>query len=147
MQGACRQPGAVRIACRVLAGSRVQCCRAMAARWLAVCVILLPALVTVDFAGAKDASLSDEEEQLMNACAEGKPELAKQLIEQGVDVNCKNEMGETPLHVAGIWGKLETVQLLLAAGANVNAQATGPKSLMMAPLHWMVHPGAHSSSS
>ena len=85
--------------------------------------------------------LSPEETKLMSAAADGEVETVRELLDAGVNVNCANEVGETPLHVAGIWGKIETVDMLIDAGADVNAQATGPKSLMMAPLHWMVYPG------
>lgn len=45
------------------------------------------------------------------------------------------------LHVSGIWGKVEPLQMLIDAGAKVNVQATGAKSLGLAPLHWYTHPG------
>jgi ankyrin repeat protein len=37
-------------------------------------------------------------------------------------VNEKDNMGDTPLHVAALHGQLEVVQVLLAAGADVNAK-------------------------
>ena len=92
--------------------------------------------------GAQAANIESECRALMEAAAEGKVEVVKGLLAaENADVNCKSEVGETPLHVSGIWGKIDVLRLLLAAGANVNVQATGEHSLMMAPLHWYVHPG------
>lgn len=48
--------------------------------------------------------------ELMEATAEGKVEQVKELLAAATaDVNCKSEVGETPLHTAGIWGKLEVI--------------------------------------
>ena len=87
------------------------------------------------------AGMSKLDYALMDAVAEGEIELIKKLLAEGADVNAKNSEGETPLHVSGIWGKIEPLQLLLDAGAAVNTQATGAKSLGLAPLHWWTHPG------
>ena len=34
----------------------------------------------------------------------------------------RNELGDTPLHTVCSWGKLEAVKLLVAAGADINAE-------------------------
>lgn len=105
-------------------------------------MLLLVWLLAAAVSGARAGEFVPECQALMNAASEGDIKALKTLLtDENTDVNCVSEVGETPLHVAGIWGKLEVVQLLLAAGANVNAQATGEKSLKMAPLHWFVHPG------
>lgn len=44
------------------------------------------------------------------------------LIDQGADVNARNEYGETPLHLAVARGGIDIVELLIAKGADVNAQ-------------------------
>lgn len=31
-------------------------------------------------------------------------------------------MGQTPMHIAALWGNVEAIQVLLAAGANVNVE-------------------------
>lgn len=46
--------------------------------------------------------------------------LAKELIAQGADVNAKSRYGATPLFFACDKGNVELVELLLAAGADVN---------------------------
>jgi ankyrin repeat protein len=48
------------------------------------------------------------------------PHLAKQLIQQGVDVNIKSIHGNTPLHLACSY-QHSLVELLIEAGADVNA--------------------------
>ena len=47
-------------------------------------------------------------------------EVVHALVEQGADVN-QAERGMTPLHWASYWGDLETVDLLIGAGADANA--------------------------
>jgi ankyrin repeat protein len=37
-------------------------------------------------------------------------------------VNERNEFGDTPLHTVCSWGDLDSVKVLLEAGANINAQ-------------------------
>ena len=47
--------------------------------------------------------------------------------------------GETPLHVAGIKGDLDTIRILLKAGADPNARTAGGQYLKMTPLAWYVY--------
>ena len=44
-------------------------------------------------------------------------EIVKLLIENGADVNAKNEDGETALHLANRKGYLDIVKYLIAKGA------------------------------
>ena len=39
-----------------------------------------------------------------------------------VDVNQRGIDGDTPLHLASLWGDVEAVEVLLGAGANLNAK-------------------------
>ena len=53
--------------------------------------------------------------------------IVKKLLKAGGDVDIRNkgdrpDSGETPLHCAALWGRYEIAQLLIDAGANVNAQ-------------------------
>jgi len=40
---------------------------------------------------------------------------------QKLDVNAKNDEGDTPLHFAAVRGSLSVARLLLQSGANLNA--------------------------
>jgi uncharacterized protein len=55
---------------------------------------------------------------LITACLFGKTDMAKLLIDAGVDLNFKNNDGSTALHTAAFFCRPEIVQLLLAKGAN-----------------------------
>ncbi len=52
----------------------------------------------------------------------GNPQVVRELIAQGADVNIANYKGQTALHCAAKAGFVEPVRILLANGANVNAQ-------------------------
>ena len=65
------------------------------------------------------------------ACPANPPAAVSWLLSGGggiisgdaiVDVNCTNEDGWTPLHLASRFGKVTVVEALLAAGANVNCK-------------------------
>jgi len=55
---------------------------------------------------------------LITACLFGKTEMAKLLMNAGVELNFQNNDGSTPLHTAAFFCRPEIVQLLLAKGAN-----------------------------
>ncbi|KAF2346625.1 Ankyrin repeat-containing domain [Trinorchestia longiramus] len=57
---------------------------------------------------------------LMDAAAKGAVEDMKQLLENGLDPNAKNQEGLTALHNSCIDGNPEMVKLLLEHGASVN---------------------------
>jgi hypothetical protein len=84
---------------------------------------------------------------LMNAIVFGKLEIAKALIEAGVDLDQKNNDGSTALISAAFFGHPEVVQSLLDHGANKSIQGnTGGTALsvvggpweMMKPIYDMV---------
>lgn len=52
----------------------------------------------------------------------GKTEATKLLIEQGADLNVRQEDGGTPLHIAVALGRSEIAELLINEGADVNAK-------------------------
>lgn len=60
----------------------------------------------------------------------GHSEIVKLLLQTGSDVNTTCFMGWTPLMDAARGGKLNTVQLLIRAGANVNAQDRDGKTAL-----------------
>jgi ankyrin repeat protein len=55
-----------------------------------------------------------------------KPAVARLLIDEGAKVTGKDPTGQTALHIAAEAGDIETVKLLIAKGADVNA-ATNPR--------------------
>jgi ankyrin repeat protein len=59
-------------------------------------------------------------DQLLEACQRGIVEDAQNLITQGADINAKNNVGDTPLHIASMYRHPEVVELLLSRGAEVN---------------------------
>ena len=61
----------------------------------------------------------------------GIPEIVQILVENGSDVNARNETYSTPLHRASLLGCAESVQLLINHGADVSAQDWDHKT----PLH------------
>jgi len=50
--------------------------------------------------------------------ANGHTSAIRRAISQGMDANIKNNSGETPLHVACYLGQVDSVRVLLAAGAD-----------------------------
>ena len=56
------------------------------------------------------------------AVRKGNIEAVKQHLDSGTDVNLKgDQMKWTPLHWAAYWGHMEIAEILLSAGADVNA--------------------------
>ena len=58
---------------------------------------------------------------LLAACEEHSLKTIKWLESRGVALDQKNHYGRTALMEAALWGRLETVNYLVAKGANINA--------------------------
>lgn len=52
-------------------------------------------------------------------------EIAKELIELGVEINARGDLGRTPLHEAASKADLRFVKLLVESGADVHALTEG----------------------
>jgi uncharacterized protein len=75
----------------------------------------------LEFGAAIDArEPAQNQTALMWAAAEHQPAVAKALIEAHADLKAHSKAGFTALHFAARQGDQEMVQLLLAAGVNVN---------------------------
>ncbi|GMH40636.1 hypothetical protein BSKO_08540 [Bryopsis sp. KO-2023] len=58
--------------------------------------------------------------------------IVQQLLSAGADVDAKNKMGKTPLHLASTTGNVDIAKNLISYGANVNAQ----DHVWRTPLHF-----------
>lgn len=85
--------------------------------------ILLAAGVLTFSAAATLASPAQQTDEvaLLKAASEGHVEDVRTLLEQGLNVNARNDDGWTPLLFAALGGHTEVVGLLLERGADVNA--------------------------
>jgi predicted LPLAT superfamily acyltransferase len=76
-------------------------------------------------------SCASRDERLRLAAYKGDSEAASQLIAEGVEIDAKNEYGNTALMVAVIGGHLEIVKDLIAGGADVNARNRAESTALM----------------
>lgn len=60
--------------------------------------------------------------ELIHAAAHGALDDVRRLVEAGAEVDARSEHGGTALHAAALGGHSEIAQLLLARGADVNAE-------------------------
>ena len=66
--------------------------------------------------------IEDKTTQFFNAVMKGKIRAIHSFIKEGVDVNEKNEVGDTLLHIATGYNDYKIVRLLIENGANINAK-------------------------
>lgn len=52
-------------------------------------------------------------ENFFQSCEIGKLQNVKILLENGIDINCQNELGETPLHIAVAKNDIDLINLLI----------------------------------
>ena len=57
-------------------------------------------------------------------------EVVELLVANGVDVNTKNEEGDTPLHIALRYDRINLAELLIAKGADVRTQTQDGDTLL-----------------
>merc|ERR1712046_248089 len=70
--------------------------------------------------------------KLLNASLHGEKDVVQQLIASKADVNRPSHSGSTALSMAATLGHLEVVELLCAAGANVDQGRAGDRPLLHA---------------
>ena len=71
---------------------------------------------------------------ILDAADRGNIEAVKQNLAAGADVNAKDGIGRTPLHVTAWFGHKELTELLLAKGTDVNAKGDDGWT----PLEWAI---------
>jgi ankyrin repeat protein len=77
------------------------------------------------------------EPALSRAVIAGDVARIREIIDTGADVNAKDALDRTPLHLAAFYGRTEIIDLLIAHGADVNAR----DPIAMPPLHAAVIAG------
>ena len=78
-------------------------------------------------------SCASRDERLRIAAYKGDTEKTSQLLAEGVEIDGKNEYGNTALMIAALKGHLEIVKSLIAGGADVNQRnRVGLTALMFA---------------
>jgi ankyrin repeat protein len=84
-----------------------------------------------------DGSMAPPEwDLLLSAAQKNESERLRDMIQnQKVNASHANAVGQSALHIAALWAHVESVQVLLEGGANVNAQntMTGATPLHMVP--------------
>jgi ankyrin repeat protein len=73
-------------------------------------------------------------ENLFDAAKAGSLEKVTQLIEEGANVNIRNDSGVTPLHIAAYRGDKDIADFLILKGADINSQTDAGDT----PLMWAV---------
>ncbi len=68
---------------------------------------------------------------LIEACKRSNLAEAEKALGEGANVNCKGNLGFTPLHIASYPGNVELAKMLIMKGADVN----GKDNFGLTPLH------------
>ncbi|MBN2576177.1 MAG: ankyrin repeat domain-containing protein [Deltaproteobacteria bacterium] len=95
--------------------------------------------VRVDAPSTDAASMCAQQSELMVACAAGKLDVVRRLLDAGVDVNHVNAFGETPLTYAVAAQRSAVVSHLLAKGADIEL----PSRPAWSPLMYAAATGNH----
>ncbi len=60
--------------------------------------------------------------KLFSAAKSGKTNKMEKILNTGMDLETTDNIGQTPLHIASIYGRPKVVELLLSKGANPNTK-------------------------
>ena len=77
-----------------------------------------------------DGGYREQQTALHHAAQNGNEEIVKLLLDNGTDIECENDVGNTPLVVAAIAGRCQVVQILLARKANTFKQNSKRQTLV-----------------
>jgi uncharacterized protein len=69
---------------------------------------------------------------LLEAASAGNTDMVRSFLENGANIEVKNDVGATPLIFASAKGQVQVVAMLLEKGANVNAKTTSGITPLMA---------------
>jgi ankyrin repeat protein len=73
------------------------------------------------FAGAKIDARSNLGNPLVLAVSEGRLDVVRYLLDEGADVNTRDDSGRHPLAEAAYYGRLDVIKELLLRSAEINA--------------------------
>ena len=86
---------------------------------------------------AKAVSVASLERELFEAVRRGDASRVEGLLEKGVNPDCKDENGLTPLHIAAKLGRVEVIKVLFVRGADPNSRDRNSAT----PLHLAAESG------
>jgi ankyrin repeat protein len=101
--------------------------------WIAV--IIATAYWQVSSASRARPERKELDKALLAAIRDGNHENAQALLDQGADVNARNEMGDTALMQAALNADKALMQLLLRRGASVRARGVYDVTPLLRALH------------
>ena len=84
---------------------------------------------------------AEQDQKMISAASEGDSVGLEKLLECPRDPNVVDQHGLTPLHHAASSGQMESIRLLLEAGAKLEARSTATTTKWMAPLHLAARDG------
>jgi len=89
--------------------------------------------------GAKTAKkfTAKMSQEFLMAAKNNDTDAITKLLDASMDPNFQNELGQSALHIAAIWGKQDVAKLLVEGKANVNIQ-NDQKLNLQTPLHMAV---------
>jgi ankyrin repeat protein len=82
-----------------------------------------------------EAKIPDTGLALINAANKGDFEVVEALLDNGADINARDEQNQTALHQAASRGQTPIVKLLLERGADVNAKNLFGQTPLLAPVY------------
>ncbi len=92
-----------------------------------VLAVVVPLVVVAAVCRGKEL---EESRGLVPGALSGNTGMVQRLLNQGIDVNAKDEFGDTALMYASAGGHAETVELLLSRAADVNARNVGKSTAL-----------------
>jgi len=71
---------------------------------------------------------------LHDAASKGYTEIAEFLVSKGADIEARNKLGRTPLDLAVMWGRMQTVETLIANRADIHTEDNSGTPLLYTAL-------------